>query len=128
MTTQEIPAGVRKNAELVVKLLKAGGCNFEALDLMMKAHSLFTPGGTSFEKLFDQVVSLMRTDEPPKTEETTFDTLVRGDEFLDGEGNRNLVVGGPSGSIVALPLEGMSKHILWWPGVGYPVKVKKISK
>ena len=71
--------------------------------------------------LYAEIIKRMKSPEPSKTEETTFGMLTRDDEFFDKENNRNLVVG-HSGSIVALPLEGMRKNIVWWPGVGFPVK------
>lgn len=75
----------------------------------------------ALRSLYQKVLDRMQSNEPVKTEKKTFGELDLGEEFLAPDGSRNLfVIGG--GNYAALPLDGPSKNILWWPGAQYVVE------
>lgn len=73
------------------------------------------------EELRSQILERMGPDDPPKTEDAVFGQLAPGEEFLVADGSRNRAVSG-GGQHAALPLNGPSKDILWWPGAEFEVK------
>lgn len=77
-----------------------------------------------FSDVTDIYIDITRT-VALKTEDAAAEDLVKDDEFFDHEGNRNLVVN-IHGCTAAVPLEGMSKHIVWWPHCSS--RVRKIIK